>query len=307
MQHKMKSISLALSVVVLLSVLACSNRGGTRTGGKKSKNRAEENHIIRIACLPTIDALPYFVAMERGLFSAEGLETELDMFQSHLDIDTALIGGSADGAFTDIIRLEQMYKKDSLRLCALTSTELQWTLITNRVARLNKLEQFGDKMVAMTRFSATDYLTDKAFANVKTTAPVFKIQINNVELRLKMMQNNEMDAVWLPEPYAAMAVMSGHKAILKSDKYKKKLGVLAFRQTFIDKNKHTETMEKLAKVYSMACDSINKNGINAYSAELQKYCSIDTTVLNRLPELSFSQAVRPSDELIEEAHKYLNQ
>ncbi|MCD8282938.1 MAG: ABC transporter substrate-binding protein [Prevotella sp.] len=301
-----KTAVLALVAVVLSVVCAC--RKGQEAGSADTGDTLRQDTSIRIAYVPALDALPFFVAAERGLFAAEGLSVELDSYSADLDIDTALAGGSADGAFTDLVRTAQLRRKDSLRLELLTGTERQWRLFTSRSARLNRLVQFGDKIVAMTRFSATDYLTDRTFAGVKTSAPVFKVQINDVELRLRMLQNNELDAAWLPEPYATRAVMMGQKEIPGAGgKNGRKLGVLALRKAFADRKENAGAAEKLCRVYSMACDTINKYGLRGCSRELMKYCLLDSAAINRLPEITFVRAGRPADELINETRNYLNE
>ncbi len=296
----------AFLFVFFLALLISSCRKGGVAGEGGGAGEAPPDTTVRIAYVPALDALPFFVAGERGLFEAEGLDVSLMAFDSHLDIDTALAGGSADGAFTDIIRVGQLKKKDSLDLDVLTSTETQWALITNRTARLNRLQQFGDKMIAMTRFSATDWLSDRVMEGVKTNAMVFKVQINNVELRLKMLLNNAMDALWLPEPYATRALMAGHREILRSDKFGKKFGVLVLRHAFAVRKENAGVAEKLTAIYSMACDTINKYGVRSFAGELAKYCRLDSSEVNRLPLTRYSRAEKPTAELLEEAAKFLN-
>ncbi|MCD8289655.1 MAG: ABC transporter substrate-binding protein [Prevotella sp.] len=295
------------AAVVLTSLTLAASCGRKQQQAAPAANAADTDTIVSIAYVPAIDALPFFVAAKRGLFESEGLAVNLARFSSHLDIDTALIGGSVDGAFSDIIRVEQLKKKDSLALRVITSTEAQWTLVSNRAARLNRLQQFGDKMVAMTRFSATDYLTDRTFAGVKTAAPMFKVQINNIELRLNMLLNNEMDGLWLPEPYAARALIAGHKPLVSSEKYGLKFGVLVLRQAFVNKPGGEATAAKLAKIYSMACDTINKYGLRAFDAELTEYCGADSAVIRRLPDIHFAHAKAPGDTLRAIARKYLEE
>ncbi len=289
-----------LFIIPTLLLLACN--GSKR--GDENDNAAPKDSSLRIAYLPVLDALPYYVAQERGLFEQNGLKVRLVPFMAQMDIDTALVGGSVDGAFTDIVRMEQMRgHADSADsdIIYLTSTESVWTLVSNRTARLNRLEQFGDKMVAMTRFSATDWLTDKAFSGVKTSADVYKVQINDVELRLKMLLNNEMDAVWMQEPFSSMAQKAGHKAILSSDKYKNKLGVVALRKASVDK----QTEERLAKTYSMACDIINQEGFVGCQDELIKYCNADSSIVNRLKKTVFEPVQHPDSALLKDIRKYL--
>lgn len=265
----------------------------------------DDKGAVRIATMPTLDCLPLYVAYERGWLDADSIKLSFCPFTAHLDIDTALVGGSVDGAFTDIVRTERMSKNDGVKFEYLTSTELHWSLVTNKAARLNRLEQFSDKMIATTRFSATDLLTTQAFSDVKTTSPFFRVQINDLNVRVGMMLNNEMDAAWFPEPFATMAVSSGHKAVVSPKRDELKFGVLAFRGKFASKPENKRFLTSLAKAYSNACDSLNKNGLQAYSAEIQKYCQVDTAVINSLPKMVFTHTERPGEKLLSAVRDYL--
>ena len=44
----------------------------------------------------------------------------------------------------------------------LTDTNLKWQLIADKDSKLKQLSDLSDKIVAMTRFSGTDLLTDMA-------------------------------------------------------------------------------------------------------------------------------------------------
>ncbi len=71
-------------------------------------------------------------------------------------------------------------------------------------------------MIAMTRHSATDYLSTLVIDSVKTKYDVYRVQINDLNIRLRMLLNNEMDAAWMPEPYATQARMAKHVALADS-------------------------------------------------------------------------------------------
>lgn len=282
----------SLLLVVLVAV-SCGSKSGS--DNVKTEKKPQNDSCVRIAVLPTLDALPFFIANERGLFDKENLNVSLVPFNSHLDVDTALAGGSVDAAFTDLVRTERMKSHDGVELQYLTTTELNWSLVSNRTARINKLDQLGDKMVAMTRWSATDYLTDKVFSAVKTKSQVYSVQINDLDVRLKMLLNNEMDAAWYPEPQATAAVSAGHKLLQGADKNKEKLGVLAVRKQ--KGKKSIAGMEnKLKTIYSAACDSINKNGIKAYAVEIAKYCHVSEDVVAKIPNHVFTHAEQPLEK-----------
>ena len=136
-------------------------------------------------------------------------------------------------------------------------TDAYWQLIANRTARVKTAAQLGDKMVAMTRYSATDYLTDKALDGVKTSAPVFRVQINDVLIRLDMLKNNEMDAMWLTEPQATTARMFKHTVIEDSRKMKEHLGVVVAGAHLMKDKKRVKQLTAFVEGYNRACDSLN--------------------------------------------------
>ena len=75
---------------------------------------------IRVALLPTMDCLPYFVADKCGIYSTLGIDVRLDVFEAAMDADTAFANGHADILVTDIVKTiikqeekERFIKKDN--------------------------------------------------------------------------------------------------------------------------------------------------------------------------------------------------
>lgn len=288
--------------LVLVALVACNKNDGSSSSEKASEEAVPDG--MNIGVMPTIDCLPIYIAYDRGWLDEAGISVNLVPFTAHMDIDTALVGKSLDGAFTELFRTEYITKKQGVKFYYASTTELQWNLIANKDTRLTRLEQLGDKMIAMTRFSATDYLSDKALADVKTQANVYRVQINDIGVRYAMLTNNQMDTGWLPEPFFTMAVLNGQR-VLKPAKQKDKFGVLAFREKYSKKEENKEKIAQLMKVYDRACDSLNKYGFKVYAPELQKYCSVDTSVVNRLPRITYIHTEKPTEETLAKVHEYL--
>ncbi len=288
--------------LLLVALVACNKKDDSSSPEKASKGTVPEG--VNIGVMPTIDCLPIYIAYDRGWLDEAGISVNLVPFTAHMDIDTALVGKSLDGAFTELFRTEYITKRQGVKFYYASTTELQWSLIANKDTRLTRLEQLGDKMIAMTRFSATDYLSDKALADVKTQANVYRVQINDLGVRYAMLTNNQMDTGWLPEPFFTMAVLNGQR-VLKPAKQKDKFGVLAFREKYSTKEENKEKITQLLKEYDRACDSLNKYGFKAYAPELQKYCSVDTSVVNRLPKITYIHTEKPADETLAKVHEFL--
>jgi NitT/TauT family transport system substrate-binding protein len=152
---------------------------------------------------------------------------------------------------------------------------------------LKEVKQLGDKMVAMTRYSATDFLTDHVLTGVKTTATVYRVQINDVPLRLQMLLNNEMDALWLPEPQATTAREHGHTVLWDTEKHNLWLGRVVFRDKALGDARVKKQIDVFKQAYNMACDSLNQRGVSAYADLVVKYCQTDQKTLDALPKVKF--------------------
>ena len=151
----------------------------------------------------------------------------------------------------------------------------------------------------MTRYSATDYLTDVALEGVKTSSVVFRIQVNDVFVRQAMLLNNEMDAMWLAEPQATVARLNGHSSIYDGQKKGVKLGVIAFRDDAMKDKRRKTQIGLFEKAYNAACDSLNKYGIPHYYELLHKYYKLDERYVKALPKTRFEHISKPRQKDIE--------
>lgn len=270
-------------------VVACGQSYETKqrmTRAERAKLKTADSLALKVGVMPTLDCMPLFVAKERRLFDTLGVDVRLRMRKAQMDIDTALIGGSVEGAVSDSVRVARMRSRGTA-LTEVGTTNTSWQLVGNRSARLKEVKQLGDKMVAMTRYSATDFLTDHVLTGVKTTATVYRVQINDVPLRLQMLLNNEMDALWLPEPQATTAREHGHTVLWDTEKHNLWLGRVVFRDKALGDARVKKQIDVFKQAYNMACDSLNQRGVSAYADLLIKYCQTDQKTLDALPKVKF--------------------
>ena len=64
---------------------------------------AEESAQIRFGVLPVLQALPLFVAQDKGMFEKAGVKVDLIPFNTAAEKDIALTSGSIDGCFGDLV------------------------------------------------------------------------------------------------------------------------------------------------------------------------------------------------------------
>lgn len=273
---------------------------------QRQKAMREDSAALKVAVLPTLDCLPIYLAEDHQLFDT-AVDIRLKLFTAQMDIDTALANHRVEVAVSDLVRVERLKKQgDSLRY--ITSTNAYWQLVTNRNARILDLKHLDDKMLAMTRYSVTDLLGDLAVDSGKLKSErVFRIQINDVNVRLKMLENNEMDALILTEPQAAMARMLKHKVLMDTRKLDMEMGVIVVQREGMNGENRAKQLRAFMRGYNKACDSINQYGIASYAPLITKYCHVKPEALKQIDkDLKFHRIALPREEDVERAKNWLS-
>lgn len=292
-------------LVLLPALWAC---GGDATGTRKgmtAEERAREQKALKVAVMPTLDCLPFYVARESRLFDTLGVDVRLRYFSAQMDVDTALAGGSVAVAVTDLVRATRLRQQGS-GLTLLSATDAYWQLVTNRNARIRALRQLDDKMVAMARYSATGLLADYAIDSVRLKDErVYRVQVNDINLRLTMLLNNEMDAMLLPEPQATVARNYKHLVLMDSRKLGLRLGAVVLRDDKFE-GPDDRRIALLVKAYNMACDTINKYGVPHYGPLMERYWHLKEGMADSIPaKIRFSHASLPRQHDIDAVEKWL--
>lgn len=280
-------------ILIAIFVVSCGNSVEEQERMTRAERQLHEDSLaLKFAVLPTADCMPLFLAKEKRMFDTLGVDVRLRCFTSQMDCDTAFVGSSVEGIVTDLVRAKRM-REQGVAIDYLSTTNAYWQLLANRKARLKRIDQFGDKMIAMTRYSATDYLCDRVLAGAKLSSMAFRIQVNDVNIRLRMLLNNEMDAVWLAEPLATTARLAGNNVVIDSRDINKRLGVIAVRKDRTADARRRKQLAAFTKAYNMACDSLNANGMGRYADVLRKYYKVDDRTISALPKLKFNHIEKP--------------
>lgn len=276
------------------------------TRAERMKRMKEDSAALKIAVMPTLDCLPLYVASECGLFDTLGADIRLKHYMAQIDCDTALANGRVEGSVTDLVRGQRLAAMGT-PLTYVAATNAYWQLISNRTARISTLKQLNDKMVAMTRYSATDLLADYACDSAKLkSGHVFKVQINDVSVCLGMLRNNEMDAMLLTEPQATAARTAKHKVLMDTRRIGINLGAIAFRSSVMGDSSRKRQLDVFIKAYNMACDSINKNGVGRYAKLVAEKCKVKPAIADSIGKgVSFDHAATPRQADIDRADGWL--
>ena len=287
----MKRINYLL-ILAVLTFVSCGKSDKELQAERQAQKLAEREayqKAYKIAVMPTMDCLPAYLLKDSLLYDTAKVDIRLCRFNAQMDCDTAMIGGSVQAAFSDLVRTERLKHRNKVLMHYLTDTNLNRQLIADKDSKLKQLSDLSDKIVAMTRFSGTDLLTDMAVKKAKPKYQVFRVQVNDVLVRLAMLQNHEIDAYWFAEPQITKALSADNNSLFNSEDAGVHLGVVAI----MDKVRRQDEEAAFAAAYDKAVEQINKNGVKYYSALIQKYMKVDESVVRALPDIKYTKIGPP--------------
>ena len=300
----MKRINYLL-ILAVLTFVSCGKSDKELQAERQAQKLAEREayqKAYKIAVMPTIDCLPAYLLKDSLLYDTAKVDIRLCRFNAQMDCDTAMIGGSVQAAFSDLVRTERLKHRNKVLMHYLTDTNLNWQLIADKDSKLKQLSDLSDKIVAMTRFSGTDLLTDMAVKKAKPKYQVFRVQVNDVLVRLAMLQNHEIDAYWFAEPQITKALSADNNSLFNSEDAGVHLGVVAI----MDKVRRQDEEAAFAAAYDKAVEQINKNGVKYYSALIQKYMKVDESVVRALPDIKYTKIGPPRKANLLMARNFLS-
>ena len=300
----MKRINYLL-ILAVLTLVSCGKSDKELQAERQAQKLAEREayqKAYKIAVMPTMDCLPAYLLKDSLLYDTAKVDIRLCWFNAQMDCDTAMIGGSVQAAFSDLVRTERLKHRNKVLMHYLTDTNLNWQLIADKDSKLKQLSDLSDKIVAMTRFSGTDLLTDMAVKKAKPKYQVFRVQVNDVLVRLAMLQNHEIDAYWFAEPQITKALSADNNSLFNSEDAGVHLGVVAI----MDKVRRQDEEAAFAEAYDKAVEQINKNGVKYYSALIQKYMKVDESVVRALPDIKYTKIGPPRKANLLMARNFLS-
>ena len=303
----MKNIVLIILGVLLLAACGQSYEETKRLTTQQRREAAKKDSAaLKVAVMPTLDCLPLFVAQHYNLYDTLRGGVRLKLYKAQMDCDTALERGRVEGMVTDLVRAVRIAKKGT-KIRYVAATNAYWQLVSNRNSRVKQVKQLDDKMIAMTRYSVTDMLADAAIDSAKLDKDhVFKVQVNDVFVRVQMLQNNIMDVLCLTEPQATWARTMKNPVVLDTRDLGWQMGVIAFREKEMLRQARGKQLELFVKAYNQACDSINKYGVAHYREIINSRFKLKAELVDSLPkDLKFAHAKGPRQEDMERAEKWL--
>lgn len=233
--------------------------------GKKEEAKQIKKTVLNIGAPTNICSLPIWVAEEDSIFDSLKVSITVKDYEDQLACDMDFCKGDNNMEIIDPERAAWIKKSKGAKFNILKELPLDYAMIANSKSRVNRITQLKDKVMAISRYSSYSEAAYKAIDSVKMKRDsVYIVQVNSPSVALKMIQANELDAAFFPEPYMSALIALGNNALVK-----KKMVCQLISST--DSNIEKE-VEKFLKAYAEAEKRIKKNGLDYYSQLLQRRC-----------------------------------
>ncbi len=262
-----KSLTLVLTLLLVAGILAGCGQAKTAPTTIPANGNAGAPQAapvkVKLGLLPIIDALPFYVAQDKGYFKEAGLDVELLSTQSAAERDQAFMAGAIDGGVSDSVGVAMLINgggdaKIASQSLSATPAEGRFAILVSPKSTITKPEQLKGVPVGISSNSTIEYVTEKMLTNSGLQLGDIKYsEVAKIPVRLQMLAGGQLQAATLPDPLISLAVKQGAKILLEDDKGPTNLtqSVVILRGKLIQEN--PDAVKKLLLAYGRAVADIN--------------------------------------------------
>jgi NitT/TauT family transport system substrate-binding protein len=176
---------------------------------------------IRFGTLPVLQALPVYVAQEKGLFSNAGVSVEIIPFNTAAEKDIAIITGNIDGYFGDLVTPAVLKGNGRDVFIVATNYDTRFDrrmfgVMAKPGAKYRSLPELAEIPVAVSSNSVVNYVAERLLTSAGVAEDrIPTVETKNIGLRMQMLLSGQVEAAVLPEPLLTAALSKG--AVLLAD------------------------------------------------------------------------------------------
>jgi len=263
---------------------------------------------ITFGVLPVMQALPLFVAQEKGLFAEEGVEVELIPFRSGLEKDAAMAAGQTQGYFGDmltsiILGANQAPMRMVATIFNTTGSQRMFAVLAAPGTGKPSLTDLAREGIAGSSNTVIEYVTTRLLEKESPGANLNMIETKNILARMPMLLQGQVAGAVLPEPLVTL--VEGKGATVVADD--RGLGItpttLLFTNEFIEEN--TDAVRAFLRATTRASAFINQDPETARPIMI-KFARIPEPLQQSISIPVFLPPAAPEKELVMDVYNWLN-
>jgi len=293
MEKKMKRTAILLSLTI--SIL-------------RSATSVFAAPVIQFGALPVVQALPLFVASEKGFFKDQGLSVELVTFNSAMEKDVAFTSGQIAGYFGDtmtpmVLEANKVPIKMVATIFNTTGTRRMFAILTPSPSPHKTLSEAASAGIAVSSNTIVEYIMTKLLESQGIpSGQVNRIEVKNIPIRLQMLLSGQVGGAILPEPLVTLAEGKGARLLADDSGRGISPTVLAFSDRFLAEN--PRAVKAFLSAVARAAALINGNPSDVRSI-MNRCCQVPEPLQQRFAVPSFPRLSLPDQSHVMDVYGWL--
>lgn len=284
-----KILAVLLSVAIIVAgVVGCAPQP------------AQDNVTVKLVMLPILEAMPFYVAKDAGLFEKAGVKVEFVPAASAAERDQVMAAGQGDGMINDLLATA-LFNRQGVQVQVVrfaqvaTAKQPNFRLVTAASANIRSIKDLIGVEIGISQASIIDYITYRMLTGEGLKPEQIKtIAVPKLPDRLALLQSGQLKAAVLPEPFSSLAVMQGGVVIIDDSKYTADgTSVVTFRKKFLDE--HPAAVKALLKALDEAIALIKKEP-ESWRKVFEQYKLVPANLAATYPIPGFPAASVPNQK-----------
>jgi NitT/TauT family transport system substrate-binding protein len=254
---------------------------------------------IKFVVLPILDALPLYVADQKGYFTEQGIKMEFVPAASAAERDQLMAAGQGDAMINDLVSTV-LYDRDQIQIqvvsFAKTATKeaSQYRIVAAPQSTLKKPGDLAGVEIGISQASVIDYVTDRLLkAEGLTSDQIKTIAVPRIPDRMALLEKGDLKAATLPEPFSTIAVQNGGTVILDDTSHPEYgCSVISFRKTTIDAN--PKVITRFLTALQKAVTDVNANP-KVWGIILRQYKLLPDALVDSYPITAYPSISLPTE------------
>ncbi|MHB1017403.1 MAG: ABC transporter substrate-binding protein [Coriobacteriia bacterium] len=300
----------AIALMAALSLAGCApaEESPSATDAGSPEPAAAPSPLV-IGTLATQDALPLWVAEERGYFADSGLtDVEIVTFQSAQECQAAFTAGSVDALMTDIIVAAKLQASGTpvvipTVMLGASTAEGRFAIVAAPGSGITKLEELAGVPVGTAAGTITEYILDKLMAEAGVdAADVAKEEVPKMPVRFQLLMSGQLKAASLPEPFVTLAGLQGATVVAGGDDTAAaeniSQSVLVVNREYISSPEGAASLDALLAAWDLAVGDLNSTPDDFRSTLVGK-ANLPAPLADTYNVSSYPTAQQPSAEQVQ--------
>jgi NitT/TauT family transport system substrate-binding protein len=295
-------------IVVWLLVLASVASLHLTDPGQTQAADLNVDEPLTFGVLPVLQALPVFVADEKGLFRKEGLNVDVLTFRTALETGTALSTGRLHGYFGDlftpiVLAAGGTRLKIAARNFITRPGERMFAILAGPETGITDLEALSGVPVAVSTNTIIEYITVTLMKKSGLDEDGLEmLEARNIPLRYQMLMTGQVKAAALPEPLVSLAENKGARVLADDAAGGLTSTVLVFSGDALAERRGD--VKRFLKVMNSAADLINSDpeGVRPI---MNRNCKVPAPLQKIYPVPEFPPLAVPEPGRVEKAADWL--